>query len=158
MNNILLKPELMYSDGRSWYGQVFSEKMCLLWSSSKFQLFGQYFLYFWINYNFTVSISWTADCFVTKPSFVVPRRKLQCPVKNCFPVNVQTFIECLSKQEFQKDLNFCSQTWHSDASSWASVMQKDRFAIFKVKVTVRACTVKTYHLYLQNCWSFCNQT
>ena len=74
-------------------------------------------------------------------------------------VNVQTFIECLSEQDFLKDLNFCSQTWHSDASSGASVMQKGCFAIFKVKVTVRACTVKTYHLYLfQNCWSFCNQT
>ena len=61
---------------------------------------------------------------MTKPSLVVHYHKLQCIVKNCFAVfkvkdtvTAQTFIECLSEQDFLKDLNFCSQTWHSDASS-----------------------------------------
>ena len=41
-----------------------------------------------------------------------------------------------------------------------SVMQKDWFAFFKVKVTARAHTIKVWPflLYLLNCWSFCYQT
>ena len=41
-----------------------------------------------------------------------------------------------------------------------SVMQKDWFAIFKVKVTARAHMIKIWRfpLYLLNCWSFCYQT
>ena len=43
--------------------------------------------------------------------------------------------------------------------SW-SVMQKNWFPIFKVKVTERAHVIKIWQflLYLLNCWSFCNQT
>jgi len=47
---------------------------------------------------------------VTKPSLVVHHHKLQCIVKNCFAVfkvkdtvNAQTFIECLSEQDFLKE-------------------------------------------------------
>ena len=41
-----------------------------------------------------------------------------------------------------------------------SVMQKDWFAIFRVKVTARAHMIKIWQflLYLLNCWSFCYQT
>ena len=39
---------------------------------------------------------------------------------------------------------FCRQTWYGDASSWASVMQKDWFAVFKVKVTARAHMIRIW--------------
>ena len=53
---------------------------------------------------------------------------------------------------------FCVQTWYCDASLGVqSVMQKDCFAIFKVKATARAHMIKIWQflLYLLNCWSFC---
>ena len=39
-------------------------------------------------------------------------------------------------------------------------MQKDLFAVFKLKVTTRAHITKLWQIlvYLQNCWSFCCQT
>ena len=41
-----------------------------------------------------------------------------------------------------------------------SIVQKDWFAIFRVKVTARARKIKIWQFlqYLLNCWSFCHQT
>ena len=77
-------------------------------------------------------------------------------------VKVQNVCECLSGQYLLNHRTFCYQTWYHKKCSITSqsVMQKNWFSVFNVKITARSSIIKIwlFLLYLLTCWSACNQT
>ena len=95
----------------------------------------------------------------TNLGLVAYHQKLDCLMKrlDCSVVvkvevtgRVQNSSECSSGWYLLNCWTFCDQTWYGDASSWASVMQKYWFAVFKLKVMMRVHIIKYdcfYHIY-----------
>ena len=101
------------------------------------------------NQNMTLQyFFWTADPLATKLGLMAHHHKLDCLVKrlDCSLVvkvkwRVQSSSECSSGRYLLSCWTFCNQTWYSDASSWASVMQ-NWFAVFKFNVIMRSRIIR----------------
>ena len=67
--------------------------------------------------------------------------------------NVENSSECSSGRYLFNCWTFCNQTWYGDTSSWARVScEKIGFAIFKVRVTMRAHIIR-YDCFCHICWT-----
>ena len=110
---------------------------------------------------------WTVDSLATKLGLMIHHHKPECPVEKkslLFSrsrpqqrVKMLQFVQMISSKP--PNILFSNLVlWCIIMSQ--SVMQKDWFAIFKVKVTASAHVTKIWQLllYLLNCWSFCYQT
>ena len=109
-----------------------------------------------------------SDLFATELDWMVHDHKPECPEKQnlvaVFKIKVtatdQNVYECLSRQYLLDCQTFCYQTWYNDASFMSqSISRKCWFAVFKLKVTVRAhitkydCSTTSFELLI-----LCNQT
>ena len=121
----------------------------------------------WAKYGSFYYIFWTVDSLAFKLGLMIHHHKPECPVKNIrllpsgsrsqWRVKMLVFVQMI----FSKPPNILFPNlvlWCIIMSR--RVMQKDWFAIFKVKVTASAHMIKIWQflLYLLNCWSFCYQT
>ena len=158
---------------QTWYGDAASwtrvssrgKKSCSLSSRSR-----SWRGLIWSKYDSFYSIFWTADSSATKFDLMIHHHKPECPVKKIGllhsrsrshqRVKMSVFVRLVSSK-LPNVLLPTFELWCIIASQ--NVMQKDWFAIFKIKVTARAhdqnMTVSTisseFLLYLLNCWIFC---
>ena len=112
-------------------------------------------------------IFWTVDSLATKLGLTIHRHKPECHVEKKtwitafegraqWRVKMLMFVQMISSKPPNK--------LFSNLVLWCiiisqSVIQRDWFAIFKVKVTARVHMIEIlqFLLYLLNCWSFCYQ-
>ena len=119
------------------------------------------------KYDSFYYICWTIDSSATKHDLMKHNCKPECLLKiigllhwrseSQWRVKMSVFLQMISSKP--------PNSWLPNAVSWCiiiseSIMQKERFAIFKVKVTAVAHMIKLWQwvLYLMNCWSFCYLT
>ena len=145
--------------------QIFSSFLLLLLLSSRSR--SQWGL-IWSNYDFFVYIFWSVDSLATRlglmihrprPEYSVTKKKrLQHSGSRLHWKDIMLmFVQMISSKP--PNILFPNLVLSCIIMS-RSVMQKDWFAIFRVKVAARAHMIKIWQflLYLLNCWPFCYQT
>ena len=124
----------------------------LIWS--KYDFFLLYLLSCWFfgKQTWSDDTPHKSECLVKKWNYCVQGRG-HFEGSNCQLMSVQMISSKLLNMLLPNLVLWCI------IMSW-NVMQKDWFAIFKVKVTARANMIKIWQflLYRLNCWSFCYQT
>ena len=122
----------------------------------------------WSKYDSFYYIFWTVDSLAIELGLMIHHCKPECHVKKIgyciqgqghtqWRVRMLMFVQMISS--IQPNILFPNLVlWCINMSQ--SVMHKDWFVIFKVKVTARAHMIKIWEflLYFLNCWSFCYQT
>ena len=158
--------QIWYGDAASWARviQNFCLFVCLLLSSRSRSKRG----FMWSKYDSFVDVIWTVYSLATKLGLMIHHQKPECPVKkkngllhsgsrSQWRVKMLMFVHIISSKP--PNILFANLVLWYIIMNW-SVMQKDWFAMFMVKVTAWTHMIKIWQLllYLLNCRTFCYQT